>query len=98
MVRCYQKRKTEHEAGGALAPLVLWECEAVSRAIESTLLLPNGELQLELIRLMYWQGKKLRIADVAPLLHIAEITGNRWHGAFIRRVAREVGYMSTQEG
>lgn len=86
-------RTTENIALQEMPRLKQQEYDAVTRAIEITLLLPNGQLRIELIRRMYWQGKKLRIEDVIPALHIAEATGWRWHGAFIRLVAECVGYV-----
>jgi hypothetical protein len=42
---------------------------------------------------MYWRGKKMSIDDVLFPIGIAEATGKRWHGAFIRLVGEFLGYM-----
>jgi hypothetical protein len=85
-------RATENIALRQMSPMKQQEFEAVSRAIEITRLLPNGEERLDLIRRMYWQGRKLRIDDVVFDVGIAQATGWRWHAAFIRVVAQCVGY------
>lgn len=85
-------RTTENIALRQMPPMKQQEYDAVNRAVEITRLLPNGELRLELIRRMYWQGKKLRIEDVVSGIGIAQATGWRWHAAFIRVVAQCIGY------
>lgn len=85
-------RTTENIALREMPRMKQQEYEAVTRAIEITRLMPNGDLRLELIRRMYWSGRKLRIEDVVQTVHIAEATGWRWHGAFIRLVGQCVGY------
>lgn len=68
------------------------EYEAVTRAIETTKRLPDGDKRLELIKRMYWSGRKLNIGQVIYQLGISEATGKRWHGYFIRLVGRCAGY------
>ncbi|MBR2048291.1 MAG: hypothetical protein IJ960_06800 [Oscillospiraceae bacterium] len=85
-------RTTENIALRQMPPMKQQEYEAVSRAVEITRLLPNGDLRLELIRRMYWQGRKLRINDAIVDIGIAEATGRRWHASFIRLVGQCVGY------
>ena len=85
-------RATENIALREMLPMKQQEYEAVTRAIEITRMLPNGEERLKLMRRMYWQGKKLRIDDVIREIHIAEATGKRWHASFIRLVGQCVGY------
>ena len=86
-------RATEDIALRQMAPMKQREYDAVTQAIETTRILPNGELRLELIRRIYWQGKKLRIEDVAPVLHIGEATAKRWHISFVRLVGKCIGYV-----
>lgn len=85
-------RTTENIALRTLPNMKQQEYDAVSRAIEITLLLPNGKERIELISRMYWQGKKLRIRDVVYYLHVSDKTGERWHTSFIRLVGKCVGY------
>ena len=85
-------RATEDIALREMPPMKQKEYEMVTRAVEITRMLPNGELRMELIRRMYWSGKKLRIEDVIDSVGVAEATGKRWHSAFILLVAECVGY------
>lgn len=87
-------RTVENLALREMAPMKQKEYEAVTKAIEVTRLLPNGDLKVKLISLMYWQGKKLDIQGVVPRIPVAEATGVRWHGAFIRLVGEFMGYIS----
>lgn len=87
-------RTTENIALRKMAPMKQAEYDAVTKAVEITRLLPNGEDRVELIDRMYWRGKKLNIDQVIQQIHIADATGKRWHGAFIRLVAECVGYIN----
>lgn len=93
IVRHYSGRKAAQIAGEQLAPQILRECEAVDRAQEIVRALPSGEDRVELIRRLYWRGKKRRIVDAIQEVHIAEATGKRWHAGFIWVVAQEIGYI-----
>ena len=86
-------RKTENIALRQLPPAIQNEYDAVSRAIEITLLMPDGEKRVDLIRRMYWRGKKLNVTDVIPQIPVAEATGWRWHSAFIHLVGECAGYI-----
>lgn len=86
-------RTTENIALLQMAPMKQAEYDAVTRAIEITKLLPNGEERVQLIQRMYWSGRKLNINDVVFDLYIAEATGKRWHSSFIRLVGECVGYI-----
>ena len=79
-------RSTENAALRQLPPARQKEYDAVRRALEITSQMPDGDKHIELIRQMYWKGKKLRIVDVVYKIGIADITGNRWHSDFIRLV------------
>ena len=87
-------RTVENIAIREMAPMKQQEYDAVTRAIEVTKLLPNGDKRMELIARMYWSGKKLAIKDVIPKVHVAQATGDRWHGAFIRLVGEFMGYIN----
>ena len=66
--------------------------DAVSRAVEITELLPDGELKLALIKLMYWSEKTLTAKSAALLLHISKRTAERWHGEFVKLTAKCYGF------
>lgn len=90
---CDISRTVENIAIREMAPMKQIEYEAVTKAISVTKLLPNGDKRLELIDRMYWRGRKLEIKYVAPRVNIAEATGVRWHGAFVRLVGEFMGYI-----
>ena len=83
---------TERLALMEMAPMKQKEYDAVSRAIQITNLLPNGDHRVELIRRMYWMGKRVSIDRVSCGLNISEATAKRWHIAFINLVGQIVGY------
>lgn len=65
--------------------------DAVTQAIMITKRQKNGETRLELIRYIYWYEKEHRVKDAAPVLYISESTARRWHGEFIKLVAKIMG-------
>lgn len=77
-----------------MAPMKQLEYDSVTRAIEVTKLMPDGEKRVEMIERMYWKGRKLNIDDVIYSVGVAEATGKRWHGAFIRLVGEFMGYIA----
>lgn len=85
-------RKTENVALRQLPPAKQNEYDAVTRAMEITALMPDGDRRVELIRQMYWKGKKLRINDVIMQIGVADATGWRWHSSFIELVGICAGY------
>lgn len=66
--------------------------DAVTRAKDLTLLVPNGADRVKLIRIMYWSGKQMTARDAAPHIPVAEITAKRWHGDFVRLVGICYGF------
>lgn len=68
------------------------EYEAVKRAIEATELLPNGKETMEIVRLTIWK-KSHTLNGAAVRLHMGIATAKRYHGDFIRAVARNYGLM-----
>lgn len=66
--------------------------DAVAQAVADTLQRRDGEERVELIRYVYWNRKQHRVKDAAPRMHISEATAKRWHGEFIREVARNRGF------
>ena len=87
-------RNTENIALQEMAPMKQLEYDSVTRAIAVTKLMPDGEKRVEMIDRMYWQGRKLNIDDVICSVGVAEATGKRWHGAFIRLVGEFMGYIA----
>ena len=66
--------------------------DAVQKALEITLLLPDGELKCELIRYVYWGQNQRRVEDVPRVLPISHRTAIRWHGDFVRLVGKCYGF------
>lgn len=66
--------------------------DAVDAAVDGYRLRKDGKERLQLIRLMYWVKKPMPMASAAMNLHIAEATAKRWHGEFVRTVARAYGF------
>ena len=88
MIRDYPKLK----AAPALTHDDRTVLEAVKNAsgiIDGT---DNGPEKLKLIHLMYWVPRPMPGKSAALHLNIAEITAKRWHGEFVRQVARSYGF------
>lgn len=66
--------------------------DAVSRAIEETELMVDGQRHINLISLVYWSRRKLLLKDAATKLHISEQTAKLWHGDFVRLVGKHRGF------
>ena len=62
--------------------------DAVTRAVEITRLLPDGEERIALIRYAYWGKTKHPLKHAALYAHVSEPTAKRWHGNFVRLVAK----------
>lgn len=67
------------------------EYEAVRYAMEITKNRRDGELRLQLIKLMYYEG--YRLTDAAYKIHVSDRTALHWHGDFIRIVGYQLGLM-----
>ena len=65
--------------------------DAVSRAIEETELMADGRLHVDLISMVYWSRRNLRLKDAAVKLNISEQTAKLWHRDFVRLVGRYRG-------
>lgn len=72
--------------------------EAVSKAVEITLLKPNGEERLKLIKLVYWSKRKMTLSAAAPHIPVADITAKRWHKGFVYLVGRCRGLETGSDG
>ena len=66
--------------------------DAVDAAVTGCRVTAQRKDWLRLIQLMYWNKKPLPIASAALRLHVSEATAKRWHGSFIRVVARAYGF------
>ena len=88
-----ESRPVEQIATREMAPALQQEYEAVTKALEITRLLPTGKEREKMIRQMYWGREKRPISSVVYQLHIAEVTGKRWHADFVRLVGVCFGYI-----
>ena len=86
-------RSTEVIALRQMSPMKQQEYDAVTRALNITRLLPDGEKRIELIERVYWQGRKVPISRVIHQVGISEATARRWHVWFVRQVGKCVGYI-----
>lgn len=86
------RRTVEDNALRQLDPDDQRAFDAVSRAIELTRLLPDGEQRLRMIRLCYWSPKPMPLRSACLYLFVSERTAKRWHGAFVRTVAKCYGF------
>lgn len=68
------------------------ELEAVRQAIEETRSLPNGEMRLEMVRLIFWK-RTHTLEGAAMELHWSARKLVEWHGEFIRCVAKYFGLL-----
>ena len=66
--------------------------DAVTRAVEITKLLPDGDLKVALIRFVYWGQGQRRVEDVPLVLPVSRRTAIRWHGDFVRLVGKCYGF------
>lgn len=69
------------------------EYEAVRLAISQTERYKNGRERLRVIRLAYWDGCEKTLDEVAAATHFGVATIWRYHGAFIKLVAKNYGLM-----
>lgn len=66
--------------------------DAVAQAIEETRESQDGAEHIALIRYVYWNPKQHKVRDAAPQCHVSEATAKRWHGEFIKAVAKNRGF------
>ena len=85
-------RKTEQAVVRALTRTETREYEAVHLAIRQTRQLPGGAERLRLIRLVYWK-RSHTLTGAAMAVHVSIPTAKRWHGEFIRLVAKNFGLL-----
>lgn len=66
--------------------------DAVSRAVEITRLLPDGDWKIALIRYVYWGKYQRKVKDAPLVLPSSRRTAERWHAEFVRLVAKCYGF------
>lgn len=84
-------RTVERLALVELPPVEEAILEAVRLAIDATENGRDGAEHMALLRDYYW--KRYRLQDAAQRAHIDYKTAQRWNGAFVRRVAQNLGYL-----
>ena len=83
LVRKYGSLKDKKTAG-----LEKREMDAVRRACEYTLRLRDGRDRMALVEIVFWK-RTHNLQGAALKLSVSERTALRWHGDFIKAVARE---------
>lgn len=68
------------------------EIDAVARAISDTLRMPDGTRRLALMELVFWD-RSHTLYGASLVLHVSKRTAIRWHGTFIKMVARNFGLL-----
>ena len=86
------RRGTEESAMRELPQIEQKEYEAVKKAIGATERYANGGERLEVIRLVFWE-RTHTIEGAAIRVPISRATAWRYHGDFIRLVAKYYGLM-----
>lgn len=85
-------RKTEDTVVHAMSRKETKQYESVHLAIRETELKQNGDIRLQLIRMMYWD-RSHTMGGAATALHISYRTARRWHSQFIYLVAENYGLL-----
>lgn len=80
------ERTTEAVATRQLPEREQREYDSVRAALEQVLAMPDGDLRLRLVRLVYWD-RSCRLTPAAKKIGISKRTAIRWKGAFIRAIA-----------
>lgn len=75
------------------------ECMAIKKAVEYTQTRKtDGDLRMELIRLMYWAKNTYSLPGAAMKLPgVSEATAKRWHKDFILTVAQNMGFLEAKK-
>lgn len=89
-------RGTEDIAVRELSYTKQREYEAVRRAVEATRLMKTGKDRIELVDMVFWK-KSHTLSGAAYKLSISETTAQRYHGEFIRLVARHYGLLDKED-
>ena len=94
MPKAHSASRTTENA--ALRGLSGWDelaYSSVEAAITETKGYTDGALRLRLIELKYWRRPYSTLKEAALVLYISEPTAWRYHGDFIRTVAKYMGFM-----
>ena len=88
-------RGTENIAIKELPYTMQREYEAVKRAIATTELMPAGKERLALVDMVFWK-RSHTLSGAAYKLNLSPSTAQRYHGEFIRMVAKAYGLMDKE--
>lgn len=69
------------------------EYDAVAKAVAQTERMASGRDRLALIRMVYWDKPPSLLRETALLVPCSEATARRWHGQFLRLVAKNFGML-----
>ena len=72
-----------------MPPRVQKEFNAVHKAVEDTLRSPNGQHKIKLVSLVFWK-RSHTLAGAAMQIPCGVQTAKKWHGEFIKRVAKNL--------
>lgn len=89
-------RATENIAVRELPYTKQREYEAVKRAVEITMNLPNGSQRMKIIDLVYWK-RSHTVEGAAMKVGYSTDRGKQLHGEFVRLVAKNYGLMDNKE-
>ena len=84
-------RGTENIAARELPRTKQQEYDAVRQAIELTRRMPNGELRLRIIDLVFWK-ERIKLLDAGESVGYAYKTARKIQGTFIKLTAEAYGY------
>lgn len=84
-------RGTENIATRELPPTKQKEYDAVRQAIELTRRMPNGELRLRIIDLVFWK-ERIKLLDAGESVGYAYKTARKIQSTFIKLTAEAYGY------
>ena len=68
------------------------EYDAVTDAIGQTMARWDGRERMKMVEIVFWR-RSHTLTGAAETLHISRRTAERWHGEFIRAVARSYGLL-----
>ena len=92
VIRKYPQTCEKKESEPPLIGVALRESEAVRRAVADTEALPDGSQRVALVSMVFWERRD-NLYGAARRLYISERTPVRWHTAFIKATARNLGLL-----
>lgn len=72
------------------------EYEAVKRSVDTTRLMQTGKDRLALVDMVFWK-RSHTLSGAAHKLNLSDTTAQRYHGEFIRMVAKHYGLMDRED-